>query len=299
MSLPVEPTAVVGTGDEAWFVSASDGSLWHTTKAGSVSTLIHMGGYPVDLTSPEVYGLTWVVLSDQDRVVEVDTKTGAVVASVAVGHSPSSEDKDFLMNQLWVANAGDDTITRIDPTRRVVTGAAQVGHQPVDIAFAGGDVWVANAGDDSVTVVDASNLKRIATIRLGHRPTGIAIEVLKSYLLTPTEFKVWVATVDGSVAEIDGPSLRVERTLAVGSQPRAVAAVQHGVLVANEGSNSLSVIDLSGRQIFRGNHNLDAGVDPVSVSWWIDGHIGYFDTVIWVADKTGKTMTVMAGFGAN
>ena len=78
-----------------------------------------------------------------------------------------------------------------------------------------------------------------ATIDVGARPVGIGVN--------PATHKVYVTNAGGhSVTVIDGQSLKVIRTLMVGSTPWYWIGVMPGrnrIYVANNGSGTLSVID--------------------------------------------------------
>lgn len=149
-------------------------------------------------------------------------------------------------------------------TRRI-----SVAEDPVEIAGGGRDVaYVACRASATLDVIDSSGLvKRIDL-------PGVPHSLAWNGSFNPARQKIMVAcqrldSTDGIVAVVDEATHRIVRVLEVGKQPRGVCLdpQRKHLLVANYGSDSISIIDQSGTKTLA---TLPTAGRPwdINVSWF-------------------------------
>jgi YVTN family beta-propeller protein len=168
----------------------------------------------------------------------VDAITHAVAADVNLRGTPWSVAVDEATDRIY-AGVGN-AVKVVDGLTYAVIATVDLaeGSGPIDVAVdsAGSRAYVANREAGTVSVIDTRTNRVISTIPAGRGPRGVSVGALS----------VYVANVeDNSVTVIDRSSNAVVATIPVGQRPVAVEANPRTgrVYVANEGSDSLSVID--------------------------------------------------------
>src|ERR1039458_1019463 len=128
-------------------------------------------------------------------------------------------------------------------------------------------VYVTNGGSDTVTVLDVVNVRVDRELPVGHNPVAVAV--------SPTRNEIYVvnsgaAPANGSLSVIDAEHNAVVATIPLHRLPLSIDLKADGTVayVANSGSNSVSVIDLTAR---REVAQLAAGDQPVFVRLAPDG----------------------------
>ena len=149
---------------------------------------------------------------DEDRLEDRDGPP----AHLNAGASPS--DIAYGLGALWIANESTSTVTRIDPR----TGGLQefnVGNGPEAIAIGSGSVWVANSLDGTISRIDPTT-HVITSVTVGSGPSS----------LLASDGSIWVAdSYGGRIVRIDPSSMDIVRTIAVGSDPQSLAALEGGL----------------------------------------------------------------------
>lgn len=148
---------------------------------------------------------------------------------------------------LAVANRGGSTITLIDPASMALLGTVTVGIDPHEIAIGpdGRHAYVSNYGGQqgtTISVVDLQTRTRIRDIPLA--PLGGAHGIVSA------NGKIWFTseTMD-AIGRLDPATDRIDwigRTKAKGSHMLAVRADGSVAYTGNIGSNSASIIPVSG-----------------------------------------------------
>jgi YVTN family beta-propeller protein len=196
--------------------------LMGTILIGSAA-MTTMGALPAAAATPFAY----VANSGSNTVSIINTATGAVVATVSVGTTPTGVAITPNGSAVYVTNAGSNTVSIINTITRKVTATVSVGSGPNGVAITpnGAHAYVANGASGTVSIVNPVTQKVTATVSVGSTPTGVAI--------TPNGSAVYVNTV----------SQKVTATVPVGTKPIGVAMTAHAAYVANNGSDTLSIIN--------------------------------------------------------
>jgi YVTN family beta-propeller protein len=182
---------------------------------------------------PTVLFMTW----DADRSIEADTAFRATFGFEGRGREPRT-----VLG--FVTNEGSDTVSVIDRSVDRVVDVLGAGRGPRGVAVTADTTraFVVNQASQTLTVIDVPNGRVFHTTNLegGSAPSDIAITADGRALYVTN-------TAIGSVTAIDARSFQTLRTIPVGLRPSAVTAVpsRRLVVVANGGSNTLSVIDAS------------------------------------------------------
>jgi len=113
--------------------------------------------------------------------------------------------------------------------------------------------YVANSASNTVTVLDLVYLRVDRTLRVGEHPVAIALNPKKAeaYVLNRPEGG------DGSVSVIDTEKNAVVATIPAGRGAAGIAVDPTGnaAYVANAGSNTVSVLDLTARRVLSTVHS--------------------------------------------
>ncbi|PAX08547.1 YncE family protein [Sphingomonas lenta] len=184
---------------------------------------------------------------------------------------------------LLIGNKGEDSLSFVDlatgrEMRRVKTGEA-----PHEIATSpdGRQAAVVNYGGQTIEIYALPSAQRIRTIDLGAnaRPHGL-LWLADGRLVATAEGRDALMLVDGATAT---PSVAEIATGAEGPHMVAVSPDGRRAYVANMGSGTVGVFDLSTRAKLR---DLPAGKQPEGIALSADGRR------LWVADRSGDTVRV-------
>jgi len=144
-------------------------------------------------------------------------------------------------------------------------------------------VYVTNGGSDTVTILDVVNVRVDRELPVGHNPVAVAAN--------PTHNEIYivnsgVAPANGSLSVIDAEHNTVVATIPLHRQSLSIDLNSAGTVayIANSGSNTISVIDLTSR---RETAQLAAGDNPVFVRLAPDGK-----TLV-VANQHGNSVTII------
>ena len=252
----VDPT----TGSSPALPDVASANVETVDPNGQLGIGVELGANPEGIAAGA--GSLWVTDATDGTVSRIDERAGAVVQHIAVGKGPTGVAYGF--GAVWVANSDDRTVSRVDPTSDQVVATVDVGTAPADVAVDSRWVWVTDRLDHSLTRIDPTDDSTWA-FAVGTTPLG----------LTVANGSVWVVDAGaGSVAQVDPTTGTVIRTVAVGSDPTAVAASPSGdaVWVANSGSGTVFRIDTASATVTAAQA---VGTDPTSIV--------VTDDAVWVA----------------
>jgi YVTN family beta-propeller protein len=157
-------------------------------------------------------------------------------------------------------------------------------------------VYVTNGGSDTVTILDVVNVRVDRELPVGHNPVAVAAN--------PTHNEIYIvnsgaAPANGSLSVIDAEHNTIVATIPLHRQPLSIDLNSAGTVayVANSGSNTVSVIDLTSR---RETAQLAAGDNPVFVRLAPDGKTlvvanQHENSVTIIDALTGKVRASFAG----
>jgi YVTN family beta-propeller protein len=236
----------VARDDAQVFVSGSSASSLSVIDAASdrVVDQIEVGKGPQGLaTTPDG---RWVLaaVNGDDRVALVDTAMHSVAATVPVAKPHTIAIRPGGA-QAWVSSQepGHFALVVIDLATRTVAASIALDKTPRDLEFGhdGKALYLTLAGVSAVQVVDPESMRVVGQI-----PTGISPHIAHHF----AGMAAGVAVVQGpgELMLFDPATLAPIRSVAVGRQPHWVDILPGGkkVLVTNEGSNDVSVVDLAG-----------------------------------------------------
>ena len=126
--------------------------------------------------------------------------------------------------ELWVANPDSDSVSVLGITAGGAVKLAEiaVGRQPRTLAFSanGGRVYVACQGANELWMLDTMARSVVRKLAVGHEPFGVAV--------SPADGRVVVSNQGDATVSVIAPSFIVEKVIAVGATPRAVAVAADG-----------------------------------------------------------------------
>lgn len=178
----------------------------------------------------------------------------AVLRTIPVGHQPQGIAVQPNTNRFFVANSGDNTMSSLEGFlgwrhTRFNSGGQHPNNVAVDAEQC--RLYVANAATNNVAVFNICMNRLIGSVFLGDRqsPSGIAV-------MTTTNTIYVANAIANSVSLIDGDTLTVTKTIALGPLPGQIAAnpCTNKVYVTNRGYppsdvGGVTVIDASAQSV--------------------------------------------------
>jgi YVTN family beta-propeller protein len=239
---------VVGRDDAQVFVSGSSASSVSVidAKSDQVVRTIEVGKGPQGLAITPDGRWVLAAVNGDDRVAFIDSATGGVVASVAVAKPHTIAIRpDGKQAYVSSQEPGHFSLVSIDIATRKALASVALEKTPRDLEFShdGKALYVTLAGVSAVQVVDPES-NRIK----GQIATGVSPHIAHHF--AGTAAGIVVVQGPGELMLFDPTTLAPIRSIAVGKQPHWVDILPGAktVLVTNEGSNDVSVIDLAGGQ---------------------------------------------------
>ena len=247
-TLPVAsgPDGIVITPNGATvFVSGSGASTVSVIDAATdrVTQAIEVGKGPQGLAMSPDGRLLLVAVNTDDRVTFVDTATRAVTGTVALAKPHTIAIRpDGKVAYVAAQEPGHFALVAIDLASRMVINTIALDKPPRDLEFGhdGKALYFTLAGVSAVQVLDPNTNKIVAQIATGASPhianffagTSVGVVVVQG----PGELMLF------------NPETNVPiRSISVGKQPHWVDASADSthMLVSNEGSNTVTVVDLA------------------------------------------------------
>ncbi len=274
------------------------GALLVTCTASSVdgqqsqssSTTIHID-FP-----PEVTGYTGDVQSDGSLLLSWTTKgaTGVSIPGILAEKLDANGTKPVLGSEFLRPLFGNPAyaITAHGPNED--SAARNFQHQtwrtvatvplladtgkPLAVTPDNKYILVVNVGtSNTITVIEVGTFNVVATVTVGTSPISIAA--------APDSSRIFVSNQkDNTVSVIEAGTFNVIETVRVGDWPLSVAASAHALVVANEQSPNVMILD---PQSLENKGLITVGSSPWCVAVSSDGHYAF------VMDLMDKTVSVI------
>jgi YVTN family beta-propeller protein len=240
------PHGMAITPDGRWLYVSSDGSSTVSvidTSIDRVTQTIEVGKSPHGVTLVPGKELLLVAVNGEDKIAFVDTAKQSVIATVNVGKphtigvSPDGK-VAYISSQV----PGHFEVAIIDLTARKVVRTITLDKTPRDLEYSsdGKAVYFTKAGANLIEVLDPASDMIVAEI-----PTGVS----PHYVNHPRNTMYGMAIVQGpgELLLFDVKTNSPVRSIKVGDQPHWLAVSGDGktAYVTNEGSNTLSVVDIA------------------------------------------------------
>jgi YVTN family beta-propeller protein len=252
----VTGTVPVASGPHGMGVSADGRVVYVTGDASSSMSVIDTATDRVVATievgkSPHGVALTpdgrflLVGAYGDDRVAMIDTATQAVVATIPVAKPHTLAVRpDGKVAYVASQDPGKFALVTVDLEARAVTGRVELDKPPRDLEFGAGgkSLYFTIAGVNAIQVLDPATDKIVAQI-----PTGVSPHLASVFKGAP--FGTAVVQGPGELMLFDPSTHAVVKSIAVGKQPHWMASADgRFVVVTNEGSNDVTIVDLQSGQ---------------------------------------------------
>ena len=250
----LEKKGAIAVASEPEIVAVGAGSVWVSSRSGSVSRIDPRTNSVIARIRLPVRGTSWIAAEKRTvwvavvgrgkvTLVRIDPKRDKVVARVDVG-SGSGPPSALAVGAgaVWVALFDESKVARIDPQtnavlKKIVTDEFQVG-APSGIAIAEGAVWAANHREGTVIQIDPK------TNRVARRLRVELEEGAGPGRLSAGGDSLWLASAGGqTVARIEPRANRVSATLTGCPSVNVVAFGLGSVWGAQLGLGSVCEID--------------------------------------------------------
>ncbi len=240
------PHGMTITQDGRWLYVSSDGSSLVSVIDASIDRVtktIEVGKSPHGVALVPGEELLLVAVNGEDKIAFVDTAKQTVVSTVGVGKphtigvSPDGK-AAYVSSQV----PGHFEVVVIDLAARAVVRTIPLDKTPRDLEYGydGKAVYFTKAGANAIEVLDPASDKIIAEI-----PTGVS----PHYVNHPRNTIYGMAIVQGpgELFLFDPITNKPVRSIKVGDQPHWLAVSGDGktAYVTNEGSNTLSIVDIA------------------------------------------------------
>lgn len=260
---------VVARDGKSVYVSGSSATGVSLIDAGTdkVVQTIETGKGPQGLALTPDGRSVLVAVNGGDLVAVIDTTSRTVVASIPLA-KPHTIAVAPDGKTAYVASQapGNFALVIIDLARRAVVGNVALDKPPRDLEFGndGKALYFTLAGVPAVQVLDPATRQVVAQV-----PTGVSPHIAQWF--RHTLMGVVVVQGPGELMLFDPATNAPGRSIPVGKQPHWVDASADGthLFVTNEGSDSVSAIDLAGgetRTIAVGHAPRKIAVQPTGSS---------------------------------
>jgi YVTN family beta-propeller protein len=267
-------TAAAGldVGERPTAVTVCGGSVWITTRAGTVvqvdpTTLapheVRVTGTPSDVT--DVGDIAAVVSGPPERVTMVDAQFGQISGVVEIPDARLPATAVASGRDVWVANPSGRRLDLLAPPYTASTGSVPLPGAPQLVAAGERAVWA--VGGRTLWRVDPRTLRRVASVRLTFAPAAI----------DAGRGGVWLADASrDAVVRIDPAAVQPPRRIEVGDAPTAIAVGADAIWVANKADGTVSRIDPRRNRVVE---TIKVGAEPVDVVAGLGS--------VWVVRRTG------------
>ena len=142
-----------------------------------------------------------------------------------------------VYNKLFVTNPKNNTVDVIDANKNTLIKSIPVGKIPMSAVVSGNKIYVNNFWDNTVTVIDAVNNQVLKSVLADLYPASVVLQSGKIY--APNSWSDTVSIIDTATNN----SLGNVKLGANVSQPGFVFIVSYRVIVLNQGTSNISIID--------------------------------------------------------
>ena len=243
------PHGMSVTPDGRWVYVSGEGSSSVSviqTSTDRVVQTIEVGGTPHGLAMMPDGKIVLVGVYGTDQIAFVDTATQKIVATVPVPKPHTIAIRpDGKVAYVASQQPGKFALVKLDLATRSVIGSVALDKPPRDPEFGhdGKALYITMAGIDAISVLDPASDTIVARI-----PTGASPHIASAFRGAPAGTAVVQGP--GELLLFDPATNAPLRSIAVGKQPHWVAATGDGkkAYVTNEGSNDVTVVDLTTAQ---------------------------------------------------
>ena len=170
---------------------------------------IETGGRPRDLKFNFDFSKLYVVVSEENHLLEIDTKKLKILDKIKTGDDPEIFDIDYNNNFVAVSNEDDNQLTIINlNNKKIIARINDVGVEPEGVNFSpdGKLIYVTSEGTSSVLIIDVIEKKIVNEILVGNRPRrGLFVNGGTEY---------WVSNeLSGTVGIIDTAKQEIKKTI--------------------------------------------------------------------------------------
>jgi serine/threonine-protein kinase len=267
-----QPTGGVAVGARPTAVTVCGGSVWVTTRAGTVFQIdpksltphqVRVRRTPSDVAN--VGDLAAVVSGPPEQVTMIDAQFGQISGVVEVPGARAPATAVAFGRDVWVANPSGYRLELLDPPYTAIAASVPLLGAPRMVAAGEGAVWA--VGGRTLWRVDPRSLRVVASTRLSFAPRA----------LDAGSGGVWL--VDGSgdaVVRIDPATNRPTHRITVGDAPTAIGVGADAVWVANRADGTVSRVDPSRNAV---DKTIRVGAEPVDLVAGLGA--------VWVVRRTG------------
>jgi len=232
--------------DGRWVYVSSDGSSIVSvidTSTDRVAKTIEVGKSPHGVTLVPSKDLLLVAVNGEDKIAFIETAKQEVTATINVGKPHTiGASPDGKMAYVSSQVPGQFGVAVIDLAERKVVRTIAIDKTPRDLEYSpdGKAVYFTKAGANVIEVLDPASNTIVAEI-----PTGVS----PHYVNHPRNTMYGMAIVQGpgELFLFDPMTNKAVRSIKVGDQPHWLALSSDGktAYVTNEGSNTLSIVDIA------------------------------------------------------
>ena len=170
---------------------------------------IETGGRPRDLKFNNDFSKLYVVVSEENHILEIDTKNLEIVDKIETGDDPEIFDIDLNNKIIAVSNEDDNELTIIDLNKKeIVESIKDVGVEPEGVNFSpdGNLVYVTSEGTSSVLIIDPWKREIVNEILVENRP--------RRGLFVNNGAEYWVSNeLSGTVSVVDTSKQELKKTI--------------------------------------------------------------------------------------
>ncbi len=206
----------------------------------------------VETQRPSARGLLlYISNSGSNYVTVIDRSLERVVGAVTVGDGPMAMTLNQRNEMLYVLNSRSHSISVVDALYLELRDTIELtaGMDPTDMAFMpdevdanDGKLYVVNRSSNDVVLVDTVSSRVMKVIPVGHRPSFVLGDDERREIYVTNELS-------NTLSIIDVTQDIVVSTIRVDDSPVGLALGDDKVYVFNQGSNSISVVSPSDREI--------------------------------------------------
>ena len=217
--------------------------------------IIETGGRPRDLKFNKDYSKLYVVVSQENHILEIDAEKLEIIDSFDTGDDPEIFDIDTKNKLIAVSNEDDNELTLIDMrTKKIIESIKDVGVEPEGVNFNpdGSLIYVTSEGTSSVLIIDTSKKKIIKEVLVESRPRrGLFVNNGDEYWVS-NELSGTVSIIDTNMQEIKKTikfSLKGIKDQEITPVDFAYAKEKNLVFVTLGNANHVAVVDAKNYEI--------------------------------------------------
>ena len=217
--------------------------------------IIETGGRPRDLKFNKDYSKLYVVVSQENHILEIDAEKLEIIDSFDTGDDPEIFDIDTKNKLIAVSNEDDNELTLIDMrTKKIIESIKDVGVEPEGVNFNpdGSLIYVTSEGTSSVLIIDPFKKKIIKEVLVDSRPRrGLFVNNGDEYWVS-NELSGTVSIIDTNMQEIKKTikfSLKGIKDQEITPVDFAYAKEKNLVFVTLGNANHVAVVDAKNYEI--------------------------------------------------